>query len=408
MDTDNDVMNDEMKNVSVDDAAAASATVTPWEVIGHVDYDKLVREFGSQNITPDLIERVERITQMPAHPLLRRGVFFSHRELNELLNQYEAGKKFFLYTGRGPSSESLHLGHLIPFQFTAYLQKAFKVPCVIQLTDDEKFLFSKDSSKKFEQYVKLGLENAKDIIAVGFDPERTFIFSDSQYLGHMWHNVVKIQKLVTFNQARGIFGFSDSDNIGKIGFPGIQAAPSFSSSFPEIFGASSNLPCLIPCAIDQDPYFRMTRDVAPKLKFKKPALIHSKFFPSLQGDNGKMSASDPNSAIYITDSPAQIKKKVNKYAFSGGGVTVEEHREKGGNCEIDIPFRYLSFFLPDDERLEQIRIDYSSGKMLTGEIKAELISVLSALVTEHQSARSAVTPEVLSEFMRIRPLKFED
>ena len=44
-------------------------------------------------------------------------------------------------TGRGPSSESLHLGHLIPFHFTLWLQKAFKVPLVIQLTDDEKFLW---------------------------------------------------------------------------------------------------------------------------------------------------------------------------------------------------------------------------------------------------------------------------
>ncbi len=42
---------------------------------------------------------------------------------------------------QGPSSEALHLGHLIPFMFTKYLQDAFKVPLVIQLTDDEKFLW---------------------------------------------------------------------------------------------------------------------------------------------------------------------------------------------------------------------------------------------------------------------------
>ena len=66
----------------------------------------------------------------------------------------------------------------------------------------------------------------------------------------------------------------------------MQAAPSFSSSFPHVFDASvagqQNVPCLIPCAIDQDPYFRMTRDVAPRLGFLKPSLIHSKFFPALQ------------------------------------------------------------------------------------------------------------------------------
>jgi tryptophanyl-tRNA synthetase len=61
----------------------------------------------------------------------------------------------------------------------------------------------------------------------------------------------KIQKLVTFNQVKGIFGFSDSDNIGKISFPAIQAAPSFSSAFPQIFNGKDDVPCLIPCAIDQ-------------------------------------------------------------------------------------------------------------------------------------------------------------
>ena len=40
--------------------------------------------------------------------------------------------------------------------------------------------------------------------------------------------------------------------------------------------------CLIPCAIDQDPYFRMTRDVAPRLGYLKCALIESRFFPALQ------------------------------------------------------------------------------------------------------------------------------
>lgn len=97
----------------------------------------------------------------------------------------------------------------------------------------------------------------------------------------------------------------------------------------------------------QDPYFRMTRDVAPRLDYSKPALIESKFLPSLkastfklvfrilqlyryvtynfmpsnywmplvtfvQGVNGKMSASNPNSAIYVTDTTKDIKKKVNE------------------------------------------------------------------------------------------------
>ena len=163
----------------------------------------------------------------------------------------------------------------------------------------------------------------------GFDVNKTFIFSNIEYMNRAFYrNMLQVQTRVTLSQARGIFGFGDSDSIGKIAFPATQAAPCFSSSFPVVLGGARDLPCLIPCAVDQDPYFRMTRDVAPKLRSPKPALIHSVFFPALQGAMTKMSSSDPNSSIFMTDTPAQIKKKINSYAFSGGGASIEEHRAK--------------------------------------------------------------------------------
>lgn len=290
------------------------------------------------------------------HHLIRRGIFFSHRDLHTILKLKEEGKPFYLYTGRGPSSESLHLGHLVPFILTKWesvqksqfelrtyfclchfrwLQETFNVPLVIQLTDDEKTLW-KDLS--IEQSMKLARENAKDIVAIGFDVNKTFIFSNLDYVGlvkwpnwlrtseitilpfshrkcpAMYQNMIRIQKCVTFNQVKGIFGFGDSDPIGKIAFPAAQAAPALSSTFPFIFG-SRKVNCFIPCAIDQDPYFRMTRDVAPRLGFPKPALLHSTFFPALQGAKTKMSASDTNSAIFLTDTPKQIKTKVRAIRF---------------------------------------------------------------------------------------------
>lgn len=100
--------------------------------------------------------------------------------MHSILNQYEAGKPFYLYTGRGPSSQSMHLGHLIPFIFCKWLQEIFDVPLVIQLTDDEKTLW-KDI--KLEEAHRMAYENAKDIIAIGFDVNKTFIFSDFDYIG---------------------------------------------------------------------------------------------------------------------------------------------------------------------------------------------------------------------------------
>ena len=183
--------------------------------------------------------------------------------------------------------------------------------------------------------------------------------------------MLRIQKAVNYNQIKGIFGFGDSDAMGKISFPAIQASPSFSGSFPAIFNRNLDVPCLIPCAIDQDPYFRMTRDVAPRLKppglpkkakgLQKPALIHSVFFPALQGSATKMSASDSTSSIFLTDTKNEIKKKINKYAFSGGRQSVEEHRELGGDTETDIAYQYLRFFLDDDDELAELGEKYRKG-----------------------------------------------
>merc|ERR1712018_151932 len=382
--------------------------VDPWNVTSQsdtgIDYDKLIRKFGSSKIDDVLIQRFEKVTGKPAHHFLKRGIFFSHRDMHKVLDDVEKGKPFYLYTGRGPSSDAMHMGHLIPFIFTKWLQETFDVPLVIQLTDDEKFLW-KDMKK--DETKRPAMENAKDIIALGFDINKTFIFSDFQHIGGAFYeNMLQIMKHVTFNQVKGIFGFNDSTNIGKIMFPAVQAAPSFSSSFPFIFGSKKDVTCLIPCAIDQDPYFRMTRDVAPTLKFKKPALLHSTFFPALQGAQTKMSASDANSSIFLTDTGKQIKNKINKHAFSGGGKDEKEHREKGGICDVDISYQYLTFFLEDDEKLAKLREDYTSGELLTGFLKKELIEILTPICTAHQEARKNVTDETVREFMKPRPSNF--
>ena len=80
---------------------------------------------------------------------------------------------------------------------------------------------------------------------------QTFIFSDIDYIQHLYPTVVNIQKLVTYNQTRGIFGFNDSDNIGKQAFPAVQAAPSFSACFPVVLNGAKDMYCHIPQAIDQ-------------------------------------------------------------------------------------------------------------------------------------------------------------
>jgi len=372
--------------------------VTPWEVEAGeegVDYDKLIKQFGCEPITAEQIARIERLTGKPPHRFLRRGLFFAHRDLNEILDAYEKGQPFFIYTGRGPSSESMHLGHLVPFLFTKWLQDVFDVPLVIELTDDEKFLFKDGLS--LEEARRMGFENARDIIAVGFDPAKTFIFRDTDYIQRLYPVALEIQKRITLSQAQAAFGFKRSDNIGKFAFAAIQSSPSFAQSFPSFL--KPGMRCFIPQAIDQDPYFRLCRGVAGRMKWPKPALIHSKFLPALQGSQTKMSASVASTALYLTDTPKQLRKKINKYAFSGGQATAEEQREKGANLAVDVAYQYLRIWLEDDEELESIGKDYAEGKMLTGEVKKRLADVLAELVKEHQEARAKVDDDVVMRFM---------
>jgi len=96
------------------------------------------------------------------------------------------------------------------------------------------------------QTYALTKQNAKDIIACGFDANKTFIFSDLEYVGTMYPNIAKLEKSFTWNAVAACFGFTESDHAGKVSFPAIQAAPSFSNSFPAIFGARHDVPCLIP------------------------------------------------------------------------------------------------------------------------------------------------------------------
>ena len=364
--------------------------VTPWEVKGDVDYEKLIKQFGTTHITPKLLERLQKHTK-ESHPFLRRKKFFSHRDLDKILDHYEKGGEFALYTGRGPSGNT-HLGHIVPWLFTKWLQDKFDVELYFEITDVEKYLV-KDLT--LEQTKKWAYENILDIIAVGFKPGKTFIFLDSEYGKTQFRLASEISKKITFSTAKAVFGFTNETNIGLIFHPAVQAAPCYLPTFLK----KKPIPTLIPAAIDQDPYWRVARDVAERVGFPKPCQIHSSFLPAL-GEGGKMSASDANSAIYTTDDPKTVKSKIMKYAFSGGRDTIEEHRRLGGNPDIDIAYQYLTFFEEDDEKLKQIYHDYKTGKMLTGELKKICVDKLNGFLSGHQKRREDAKKNIEKYMLR--------
>lgn len=367
-----------MKNMS------AEMIVTPWEVKGELDYNKLVEQFGTQPLNENLIKRIEKIAGK-SHIFLDRQYYYSHRDLPWFLDEFEKGNEVCLYTGRGPSGNT-QLGHLTPYLFTKYLQEAFDCDLYFQMTDDEKFLVKPKSMEEIQLHMH---ENILDVIAIGFNPKKTHIISDIDNIKSLYKIALRTAKLTTFSTAKSVFGFTNESNIGIVFFPAMQAAPAFLPS--DLKG--KKVPCLIPCAIDQDPYWRITRDVASRLGYYKPAVIHSKFFSSL-GRGGKMSASEPETCIFVTDSEDEIKRKV-KNAFTGGASTIAEQKKNGGNPGICSVYNYLYYLFEDDKKhAQELAKLCKSGSLTCGECKERLVKYVTAFVKQHQKKREAARDKV--------------
>ncbi len=370
---------------------AEEFVVTPYQVTGEVDYDLLVQKFGTKKIDEQLLNRLKKYG--PLHHMLRRGIFYSHRDFDWILNEYEKNHGFSLYTGRGPSGP-IHLGHLMPWVFCKYLQDTFKAKLWFQLTDDEKFMFYDHLT--LEETKKWGYENALDIIALGFDPKLTNIFLDTEYIKTMYPVAIKAAKKINFSTIRAVFGFDNSNNIGSIFFTSIQTVPCFLESMEQ----KKKVPCLIPCGIDQDPHFRITRDIAEGLGYYKPALIHAKLMPSLAGQEKMSTSSKSDMTVFTTDDKKTVKKKIGN-AFTGGRVSVEEQRKLGGDPDICSVHAYNTYFFePDDARLAKLYSDCKSGKIMCGECKQLLVEKVWKFLEEHQTRREKARDVIEDFFVR--------
>ena len=354
------------------------ATVTPWEVKGDIDYDKLISKFGLKSLE-------ELSNSFKENVLFRRKIIFAHRDFDKILEVIKNKKPFVMMTGLMPTGK-FHIGHMLLAQQMIFYQ-SLGAKIYIAVADIEAYNArdqSLEDSKKIavEQYIL-------NYIALGLKPETCEIYfqsarSNDVKKSNAYYRLQNIlAKHATFNEFKAVYG---EISPGKMSASLLQAAYMFHAQLPEFEGS---IPVLVPVGSDQDPHLRLARDLFKRVKIKGLRQLSStyhKFMPGLKG--GKMSSSDLNSFIALTDTPKEMEKKIKKYAFSGGQPTLEEHRAKGGNPDIDVSFQYLKFFFEeDDKKLQEIYDNYKSGKLLSGELKQILIDRLSIFLEEHQKKR---------------------
>ena len=360
--------------------------VTPWEVSGKINYGKLIKEFG---VSP--LKSLPKIFN--ENILFRRNVIFAHRDFGRILNAVKNKKKFVMMTGLMPSGK-FHMGHMLLAQQMIFYQK-LGAKIYIAVADLEAYNAREGNLKKLKE---IAIDQyLLNYIALGLSPRNCdFYFQsdrsvDSKKSNAYYRLASNFSRYATFNEFKAVYG---DISPAKINASLIQAADMFHPQLPEFEG---EIPVLVPVGIDQDPHLRIARDIRNRYKdhnFIQLSSTYHMFFPGLKGD-GKMSSSDENSFIAMTDSPQEVKQKIHKYAFSGGQPTVREHMKKGGNPDIDVSFQYLKmFFEPNDEKLQKIYDDYKSGKMLTSELKKILVKKINEFLKEHQKKRKLAKKQV--------------
>ncbi len=392
-----------------------NAEVTPWDVKGKVDYNKLMKEFGIQPFS-ELLENWN-VGVEPMH-LMRRGIIFGHRDYDRILEAMN-GKKWAVMSGFMPSGLP-HLGHKMTMDEIIWHQKAGGFAHVA-LADMEAHVVRGLSWEKLKEIGKLYL---KSLIALGLNPDRAFLYYQSEF-DKLKDLAFELSAEVNWSELKAIYGFTPETPLAKMFVTSVQAADIL---HPQL---KDPKPVVVPVGADQDPHIRLTRDLASRVSifafeeivsgvrvrsrrgseylrmlekelsfeyrsyaehidvfgerrdieefvrkfeveiggfaFIPPSSTYHKFITGLTG--GKMSSSKPESYISLFDEPSVAEKKV-KRAITGGRGSAEEQRRLGGEPERCAVFELFAIHLIErDEDLEEIRRKCVEGEMLCGNCK---------------------------------------
>lgn len=339
------------------------------------DNQKLVSKFGAKKISS--------LKSVPDFYAFKRGLIYSHRDFDKFYSALKKGEKCAIVSGVNASG-TLHIGHKVVFDTNLFFQKKYGIPVYIPISDDESYVSGKikDQKEAFKNSVKL----AKELLAYGFDPKKTFIIIDQIYT-NIYNLAIKLSKRVTLSEIIASYGYKKEDNPGLYFYPAVQSAHVL---LPQELRGIKNV--LVPIGPDEDSHLRIARDIASRAGYVKPSVLHITFLPGLDGK--KMSKSR-NNTISLEDDAKTLKKKANK-AISGGRDTAEAQRKHGGDPDKDMPCFYLTNLFLNEADGKKLIKDYKSGKLLSGDVKKMFGDVLVDFIGGFQKRVKKISNKMVS------------
>ncbi len=409
--------------------------ITPWDVEGVVDYERLIREFGMRPFS-ELLDDIPN-----PHPLMLRGVIFGHRDYDRIINAMKRGEDWAVMSGFMPSGLP-HLGHKMTMDEIVWHQKMGGKAFVCIADMEARFI----RGLSFEKTRELGELYIRSIIALGLKPENCLIYyqSASRYVKDL---AIELSSEINFNELKSIYGFKSDISLIKMFIPMIQAGDILHPQLKDFGGFK---PVVVPVGIDQDPHLRLTRDLANRISiysferieggvrvrsrkgkeyleylksidfdfkayeehidffgdqeeierevreieieiggyaFIPPSSTYHKFTTGLRG--GKMSSSKPESYISLFDKPEEGVRKVMR-ALTGGRATVEEQKRFGGEPDRCVVFELYTYHFADDKMLEEIRRSCEGGNLLCGHCKKNLAEIVKDFLKDFQEKAMSV------------------
>ncbi len=356
----------------------------PWGSLQIEDYDAKMEQFGIEPVD-ELLDRLPR-----PHRYFRREIIYGHRDLDRVIDAATNDEPFAMMTGLMPSGQ-FHFGHKMLADQMVYYQD-IGAELYVAVADIEAAL-TRDMS--LEEARELAVEQyLTNYIALGLEPENVTFYFQSEGSTH-YNTMSKLfAGNTTMNEVEAVYG---DLSPGKLVSALTQVADILQPQFAENGGPK---PVVVPVGTDQDPHIRLTRDIAARFQdeeFIKPSSTYHKFMRGLQG--GKMSSSKPKSYIALSEDPDSACDKIDR-AKTGGQQSKEEQRERGADIAEDVVFELLAFHLiEDDDRLRDIHEQYSSGEMLSGELKQIAKQDLRAFLEEHRANREQAEDRI-DEFLQ--------
>ncbi|MEA3453269.1 MAG: tryptophan--tRNA ligase [Patescibacteria group bacterium] len=308
-------------------------------------------------------------------------------------------KKKTILTGDRPTGR-LHLGHYVgSLKNRVALQDEYD--CYFIIADYQVLTDKLLKSKEIENNIK---EIVLDYLSLGINPKKSTIFVESQIpqipqLGlifSMLTTLAKVKRNPTIKEQINSTGIKRA-SLGYISWPVSQAA--------DILSLRADA---VPVGKDQLPHIELTREIASSFNgsfgnvFPIPKAILGEI-PTLPGLDGQKMSKSRNNAIFLSDSPKIVEKKI----MSAITDTKKIHLDDKGRPEVCNIYKYYEAFFPN--KAKEIKPLCEAGKIGCVECKKELAKILNEFLDPIREKRKkfAKNPKLIKEILEQGRVKTE-